>query len=192
MRLSAPRVEAPAAARTARFSEIHQSSLLVTSQVPPLAPWRSSSAATPPLPRQTVISDNHMSRFWWGDQRGLRPIKPATPSRRHRKPAIGMSSKMKSPPRVMPSWCRRPRNSVPQTRWTCHCRRSSGNETEAEPLDMPTTTPSKWTAWWRSVSAPLATQEKRSNEQRRRATSEAKWPTAPQAYVACNAREAKR
>ena len=38
----------------------------------------------------------------------------------------------------------------------------------------------------------FATQEKRSNERRRHVTSEAKGPTAPQAHVACYAREAKQ
>ena len=39
---------------------------------------------------------------------------------------------------------------------------------------------------------PFATQEKRSNERRRPATSEAKEPTAPQARAVCNAQEAKQ
>ena len=39
---------------------------------------------------------------------------------------------------------------------------------------------------------PFATQEKRGNERRRHVTSEAKGPTAQQAHVVCNAREAKQ
>ena len=41
------------------------------------------------------------------------------------------------------------------------------------------------------TDGPFATQEKRSNERRRLVTSEAKGPTAPQAHVVCNTREAK-
>ena len=39
-----------------------------------------SVAATPAV-ASVAVSD--VSRFWWGDQRGLRPIKPVAPSRRH-------------------------------------------------------------------------------------------------------------